>query len=158
MVVIHRQHHASMCSDPYAHISASFRYRMHGRRAQDASSPFSARCLYKKLIASRLPAHRSLRRQHPTERILLRPGATMRLSAHFYHLVPLCLAYAASDSVAPPKLQLSSRRSPRGFSHAVRRRALPPFNEPLNDAFNGTDLQYVHCFLCPFCISALMAT
>lgn len=56
-------------------------------------------------------------------------------------ILTLCLsttAYAAS--IAAPKISLSSRPS---RSSGAGRRAVSPINVPLNDGFNGTDLQCV---------------
>lgn len=63
----------------------------------------------------------------------------MRATTPFLALGLSTVSLAAS--IVPQKLQLSSRRSPRGSS--ARRRAVSPVNVPLSDAFNGTDLQCV---------------
>ncbi|KAI0084066.1 acid protease [Irpex rosettiformis] len=66
------------------------------------------------------------------------------LTSAFVALVFAAVASAIPAPVAhasPQTISLTSRRIPRG-SNSISRRALSPIGVPLNDYFNGTDLQW----------------
>lgn len=60
-------------------------------------------------------------------------------------LVACALSVAGTDAVAttgsPYKISLSSRKIPKGHAAALRRRGMTAFSIPLDDQFDGTDLQ-----------------
>ncbi len=64
------------------------------------------------------------------------------LSAFTLGLFALVASSEVSASPKPVPITLQSRKTPRGQSSGLRRRALSAISVPLDDFFLGTDLQW----------------
>lgn len=77
-------------------------------------------------------------------RVIITPALIPYSEMPTFLLLVLLLAgdtlLLANGYIAPQKIQIMSRVTPKG-APSLKRRALPPISIPLGDFFQGTDLQ-----------------